>query len=208
MKAKLKIQTYDFSHPQSLINMAGTLKKHIIKENLYVKVKGKNYVLVEGWQFAGGLVGVYPVVEKLEDLSTDKQWKYKSSVKLTHKGETVGAGIALCSNKEKGKQSFEEYAVASMAQTRAVGKAYRLLLGWVMKSAGYEATPAEELDYVDADVQESNFESALELAKNFQNATQDEKEQFLQIYNDFTDEEVEQLKKTLEENKVEDLKDK
>ena len=33
-----------------------------------------------------------------------------------------------------------------MAQTRAVGKAYRNILSWIVKMAGYEATPAEEID--------------------------------------------------------------
>jgi hypothetical protein len=49
---------------------------------------------------------------------------------------------------EKLKATFEEYAVASMSQTRAIGKAYRNLLGFVMKSAGYADTPAEEMDGV------------------------------------------------------------
>jgi hypothetical protein len=35
-----------------------------------------------------------------------------------------------------------------MAQTRSIGKAYRNLLAWLMKSAGFEATPAEEMDFV------------------------------------------------------------
>jgi hypothetical protein len=34
-----------------------------------------------------------------------------------------------------------------MAQTRAEGKAYRMLLSWLMKAAGFEATPAEEMDF-------------------------------------------------------------
>ena len=54
-------------------------------------------------------------------------------------------GFATCSNKEHTKRSFADYAICSMAQTRAVGKAYRLSLGWLMKAAGYEATPAEEM---------------------------------------------------------------
>jgi hypothetical protein len=37
-----------------------------------------------------------------------------------------------------------------MAQTRAIGKAYRNLLAWLMKAAGFEATPAEEMDFADA----------------------------------------------------------
>lgn len=35
-----------------------------------------------------------------------------------------------------------------MAQTRAVGKAYRMKIGWLLKVAGYETTPAEEMDAV------------------------------------------------------------
>jgi len=32
-----------------------------------------------------------------------------------------------------------------MAQTRAIGKAYRNVIGWVIKLAGYEGTPSEEM---------------------------------------------------------------
>lgn len=42
--------------------------------------------------------------------------------------------------------------------TRAVGKVYRLPLGWLMKAAGYESTPAEEL--ADAIVVEEERKSA------------------------------------------------
>ena len=56
--------------------------------------------------------------------------------------------MAICTNKEPGKTNFDEYAVASMAQTRAVGKAFRLKIGWLLKIAGYETTPAEEMDTV------------------------------------------------------------
>jgi hypothetical protein len=34
-----------------------------------------------------------------------------------------------------------------MAQTRATGKAFRNLISWLMKAAGFEATPAEEMDF-------------------------------------------------------------
>src|SRR5688572_13498615 len=32
-----------------------------------------------------------------------------------------------------------------MAQTRATGKAFRMSIGWIMKLAGYEPTPSEEV---------------------------------------------------------------
>jgi hypothetical protein len=60
----------------------------------------------------------------------------------------VSVGIAICSNKEGSKKFFDEYAILSMAQTRAVGKAFRNQLAWLMKAAGFEATPAEEMDFV------------------------------------------------------------
>ena len=54
---------------------------------------------------------------------------------------------AICSNDEPSKASYAPFSIYSMAQTRATGKAYRLALGWIMKLAGYESTPAEEMDF-------------------------------------------------------------
>jgi hypothetical protein len=51
----------------------------------------------------------------------------------------------LCTNEEFGKHDFNEYSIQSMSQTRAEGKAWRMLLGWVMKAAGFEQMPAEEI---------------------------------------------------------------
>ena len=64
--------------------------------------------------------------------------------------------MAICTNKEHGKTNFDEYAVASMAQTRAVGKAFRMKIGWLLKVAGYETTPAEEMDAIQ-EAQTSDF---------------------------------------------------
>jgi hypothetical protein len=55
--------------------------------------------------------------------------------------------VAICSNKEGNKRQWDEYAILSMAQTRATGKAFRNLISWLMKAAGFEATPAEEMDF-------------------------------------------------------------
>jgi hypothetical protein len=58
----------------------------------------------------------------------------------------ISYGVGVCSNLEMLKVSFDQYSVNSMSQTRGIGKAYRNLLGFVMKSAGMEGTPAEEMD--------------------------------------------------------------
>ena len=51
-----------------------------------------------------------------------------------------------------------------MAQTRAVGKAYRMKIGWLLKVAGYETTPAEEMDAVEAQKIEGH-KSEIQIAK-------------------------------------------
>ncbi len=60
-------------------------------------------------------------------------------------GEIISHGTGLCSNLEMAKVGFDAYAVSSMSETRAIGKAIRNPLGFVMKSAGMETTPAEEM---------------------------------------------------------------
>lgn len=142
----LAIKSYDIEKPAQVAAMANVLKGHIVKHKLYTNIAGKNYAHVEGWQFAGGLMGLYPVVVGVESIGGSTEFKWKASVEIRDRsGKVVSIGFALCSNKENKKKSFDEYAVLSMAQTRAIGKAYRNLLGWVMKLAGYEGTPSEEM---------------------------------------------------------------
>lgn len=155
-----KTDSFDLAKPTDVIGFSNKLKELIVEKKLYANIKGKNYPLVEAWQIAGALCGVYPEVKSLEDLSTGDVIKYRAEVELkNNSGEIVGAGIAICTNKESGKRQFEEYAIASMAQTRAVGKAFRIKLGWLVKLAGYEATPAEEMDAINAEIVEKPVEN-------------------------------------------------
>lgn len=138
---------YDLARPDQMSGLAKVLKEHIVKHKLYVTITGKNYVMVEGWQFGGGMMGLFPRVAKVENLSSGNEVKWQATVEIVENksGKVVSIGYAVCSNKEGKKKSFDEYAVLSMAQTRAIGKAYRNLLGWVMKLASFEATPSEEM---------------------------------------------------------------
>lgn len=146
-----KSEQVELSSPNQILEFATSLRDMIIQNKLFTNIKGKNYVNVEGWQIAGAFTGTFPVVEKVEQIPTTKsgEYKYRAEVSLRDKdGNQVGYGVAICSNKEAGKGGFDEYAVASMAQTRAVGKAFRMKIGWLLKVAGYETTPAEEMDAV------------------------------------------------------------
>lgn len=160
-----KNEQVELTSPNQIMGFATNLKDLIVKNNLFTNIKGKNYVNVEGWQIAGAFTGTFPVVESLENLSDEDSFKYRAEVSLRDKeGNKVGSGFAICTNKEPGKTKFDEYAVASMAQTRAVGKAYRMKIGWLLKVAGYETTPAEEMDAVEAETIEGR-KTEIQIAK-------------------------------------------
>ena len=60
----------------------------------------------------------------------------------------IGAAEAECMRDEKRWCTADDYAVRSMAQTRAASKALKMPLGFVFAMAGYETTPAEEMPAV------------------------------------------------------------
>lgn len=150
MGKELAIKKYNLAATKEMVTMASVLKNHVVKHQLYTPIAGKNYVHVEGWQFAGGLMGTFPRVVSITNQSAGNEVKYLAEVEVVElkTEKIISRGFAVCSNKESKKKSFDEYAVLSMAQTRAIGKAYRNVVGWVMKLAGYESTPLEEMSRV------------------------------------------------------------
>jgi hypothetical protein len=146
---KNKIESYDIAKSDETMHLAIDLAKFIKENRLFQNIQGREYVNVEGWQYAGSRLGILPVVEQVTNMSTDTELKYQAKVNLLNlrTEQVVGAGFAICSNKEQGKKFYQEFAIASMAQTRAIGKAYRNALAWIIRAAGYEPTPAEEMDY-------------------------------------------------------------
>ncbi|KAA9338933.1 hypothetical protein F0P94_09080 [Adhaeribacter soli] len=149
MVKKAKVESYDISRSDETMHLAIDLAKFIKENKLYQNIQGKEFVNVEGWQYAGSRLGIFPVVDHVVNVSTDAEMKYEAKVSLVNvrTNQTVGAGFAICSNKENGKKYYQEFAIASMAQTRAIGKAYRNILAWIIRAAGYEPTPVEEMDY-------------------------------------------------------------
>lgn len=141
--------SYELINKDSMLQLSNELSKLIREKGLSSNIQGKQFVNVEGWQFAGASLGLMPIITDTKDLSNENSIKYMATceVRNINTGAVVATGIALCSNSEKTKRYFDEYAILSMAQTRAIGKAYRNLLAWLMKAAGFEATPAEEMDF-------------------------------------------------------------
>ena len=149
MEMQLTSPSYELINKDSMLKLSTELSKLIKEKGLSSNIQGKQFVNVEGWQFAGASLGLMPIITETQDLSNETSIKYMATCEVRNitTGTVVATGIALCSNAEKTKRYFDEYAILSMAQTRAIGKAYRNLLAWLMKAAGFEATPAEEMDF-------------------------------------------------------------
>ncbi|MDI6788323.1 MAG: hypothetical protein QME51_08125, partial [Planctomycetota bacterium] len=132
------------------LGIAKDLQKIVTEKRLSCKIQGKDYVQIEGWQFCLSRLGIVPVVKSVTKVS-DSPISYMAEVELRRidNDQIVGRGFGFCSKAEKSKATFDEYAICSMAQTRAVGKAGRNMCAWLMKSAGFEPTPAEEMDGIE-----------------------------------------------------------
>ena len=122
--------------------LATALKGVIVAQGLTSKISGKEYVLVEGWTLLGTMLGVFPVCSWTRPM--EDGWEARVEAR-TLSGAIVGAAEAQCRREETNWAAREDFALRSMAQTRATAKALRLPLGYVAKLAGYESTPAEEM---------------------------------------------------------------
>lgn len=121
--------------------VATVLRTVLAKQRLTQQIGGKDHVLVEGWTLLGSMLGVFPVcvwTHKLEN-----GWEARVEAR-TRSGDVVGAAEAMCTRDEGLWKTRDEYAIRSMAQTRATSKALRQPLGFVVTLAGFDATPAEE----------------------------------------------------------------
>lgn len=121
---------------------ANALAAVIESKELFKQIGRKKHVYVEGWTLLGSMLGVFPVVEWTRPI--EDGWEARV-VARTRNGDEVGAAEAMCTRAEATWKSRDDYALRSMAQTRAVSKALRHPLGFVMTLAGYEATPEAEM---------------------------------------------------------------
>jgi hypothetical protein len=127
--------------------MADELNEIIRTKNLSARIGQSNHVLVEGWCLLGAMLGVFPqTVWTRPVMEGDEKVGWEARVEArTRDGALVGAAEAECLRSERTWKSRDDYALRSMAQTRATSKALRQPLGFVVSLAGYNPTPAEEM---------------------------------------------------------------
>ena len=126
---------------------AKELAKVINQQQLYKIIGGKAHVYVEGWQLLGSMFGVFAVEEgEATPVTVEDVPGFKATVCAQMRdGAIVGRATAYCMRDEPNWKTREIHALAGMAQTRAASRALRGPLGFIMKLAGYDAVPAEEM---------------------------------------------------------------
>jgi len=126
----------------------------LVKKGLNNKDPEAEYVLVEGWEVLGTMLGIVPITQVVEPITNDKGkvrgYKARASLyrnPIMEHGEIIGGTLIATTEASATVEGFQKdtASMMSMAQTRALGKAYRMALSWIMKMAGYEGTPAEEM---------------------------------------------------------------
>ena len=90
------------------------------------------------------MLGCTPYVEEVVEIPSAHKAKfcYKATVSIRQGDVVLSRAFAIAERNDRQK---DRPSVYSMAQTRALGKAYRMALSWIIKMAGYEPTPAEEM---------------------------------------------------------------
>jgi len=122
--------------------VAKALKDVLQSRKLIKRIGNREFVLLEGWSLLGSMLGVFAQIEWTRPV--DDGWEARAVVR-TMGGSVVGGTEAMCTRREKTWQDRDDYAIRSMAQTRAMAKALRMPLGFIVQLAGYDPTPADEM---------------------------------------------------------------
>lgn len=146
IRQKSEIGLFGTQDPAAVIGkaklVAQALKDVIVKQGLVSKIQGKEYARCEAWTLLGTMLGVFPVL--VWSRPVEGGWEARVEAR-TKDGAIIGAAEAQCLRSERNWKDREEFALRSMAQTRATAKCLRMPLGFVMSLTGFEVTPAEEM---------------------------------------------------------------
>lgn len=122
--------------------IANLLKDVVRQAGLVKRIKDKDYLLAEAWTTLGVLVGCTARTEWTRPI--EGGWEAAVEV-VNANGLVISRAEAECLRSESLWRNRDDYAIRSMSQTRAMGKALRMPLGWIAVLAGYEATPGDEM---------------------------------------------------------------
>ena len=160
--------------------IANVLKDVIDKQKLFVSLNGNQHVKAEGWSVLGTMLSILPKEEKV---IRHEDGSFEAYVCLINNrnGHTVGGGSGFVGMDEPNWKKKPDYARRSMAITRATSKAYKTCFSWIIALAGYNATPAEEMDFLTTEKQAPKEETKVKTALVY-DGSEDQKKSLSKIF--------------------------
>lgn len=172
----VRLGSLAIQNPEELVRQAASLAtalaEIINQQKLYSIIRNKRgeankYVKCEGWTTMGAMLGVVPVEDYCRPLPNGNGFEAKINLIRGKDGGLVGSASAECTHDEANWKARDSYSLRSMALTRATSKAFRLSFSWIIKLAGFEVTPAEEMmAEEDASVTRQQVEAEVERQKH------------------------------------------
>jgi len=129
---------------ERMSRIARTLVDVVDDRGLFVNIRGRRHITAEGWTTLAGMLGVVPVVVWTKPNESGDGILARVEAR-TLDGRIVGAAESECSRAETKWRSADAFAIRSMAQTRAIGRALRAPLGQIVVLAVYESAGAEDI---------------------------------------------------------------
>ncbi len=150
--------------------LAEACKKIVLATSLMLPGEGgkeKRYIRAEGWMALAAGMGLSPRISRIEIVDGQGSTSATCQLIRVYDGEVVAEAEGFVGSDElmwfggsvtkngrsgpytKTYQKRPQFAIRAMAQTRAVSRACRTALAWVvplMNQAGLVATPAEEME--------------------------------------------------------------
>lgn len=121
--------------------------KVLIRTHYTTTYNGKTHITVGGLQAIGSMLGYTTKTESCEYREVNGQAGYWTSVSevISESGHSIGRGVGHVHNNEHFWKDQPAFAMASMSQTRAMGRALKGCVGWMLAPIGVEFSFDEEM---------------------------------------------------------------
>lgn len=140
------VETTALVSHRAATNAAGLCRELVVKTAM--KIQGRRYVQVEGWQAIANAFGCVASARNVERV--EGGFRATGQVVRVADGTVLAEAEGFVGDDEKTWASRPVFARRAMAQTRAMSRACRSAFAFVvtLMDAGLETTPAEEMTHV------------------------------------------------------------
>jgi len=164
------VAVFEMSQPPEQVlaqakHVATLLRDVIAQTEAEVSIAGRKHLKIEGWLTLGSFYGITPKTIRTEYIEIGGAHGFEATAQAVHvaSGAVLSQQDGMCLNDEPnwftrpkyeypngkktkvGDEPVTHQQRRSMAATRAQSKAMSIPLRWIAVLAGYQATPAEEM---------------------------------------------------------------